>query len=91
MGIKMFQILIDYALIIAFIALTLDIIIQIYHISKGKSSNDISLKGCIVRIFGAVVLQIKFFSLNDVYLIFGQTIFLSVYMIYFLLIVYYKK
>lgn len=87
----MFKILIDYALIIAFVALTLDIIIQIYHINKRKSSGDISLKGCIIRIFGAGVLQIKFFSLNDAYLIFGQTIFLSIYMIYFLLIIHYKK
>ena len=87
----MLQILIDYALIVAFIALTTDVIIQILHIIKRKSSRDISIKGCIIRSFGALVLLIKFFLLSDVYLVIGQTIFLSVYLTYFLLIIYYRK
>ena len=87
----MFQIIIDYALIVAFIALTADIIIQILHITKRKSSRDISIKGCIIRSFGAFVLLIKFFLLSDTYLVIGQTIFLLVYITYFSLIIYYRK
>ena len=87
----MFQIIIDYALIVAFIALTADIIIQILHITKRKSSRDISIKGCIIRSFGAFVLLIKFFLLSDTYLVIGQTIFLLTYITYFSLIIYYRK
>jgi len=87
----MLQIIIDYALIVAFIALTTDVIIQILHIIKRKSSRDISIKGCVIRIFGAVVLLIKFFLLSDSYLVIGQAIFLLVYATYFLLIVHYRK
>ena len=87
----MLQIIIDYALIVAFIALTTDVIIQILHIIKRKSSRDISIKGCVIRIFGAVVLLIKFSLLSDSYLVIGQAIFLLVYATYFLLIVHYRK
>jgi len=87
----MLQIIIDYALIVAFIALTADIIIQILHITKRKSSKDISIKGCIIRSFGALVLLIKFFLLSDLYLVIGQTIFLLAYITYFSLIIYYRK
>ena len=87
----MLQLIVDYALIIAFIALTLDIIIQIIHIWKRKSSKDISIKGCIIRFVGALVLLTKFFLLKDTYLIFGQTLFMLTYTIYVFLIVYFRK
>jgi len=87
----MLQIIVDYALIVAFVALTADIIMQIFHIAKRKSSGDISIKGCIIRSFGALVLLIKFFLLSDIYLVIGQTIFLLSYATYFLLIIYYRK
>ena len=87
----MLQLIIDYALIIAFIALTLDIIIQIIHIWKRRSSKDISLKGCIIRFIGVLIILVKFFLLKDIYLIFGQTLLMLTYILYIFLIIYFRK
>jgi uncharacterized protein with PQ loop repeat len=87
----MANILIDYATIIALLALTLDILIQILHIWKRKSSLDISIKGATLRVAAATILLLKYVSIQEPFLLLGQAIFLSSYITYFILLIVYRK
>lgn len=83
--------LIDYATVIALLALTVDIFIQIIHIHKRKTSNDISIKGATIRVFAAAILLVKYVAITDLFLLTGQLIFLLVYIVYFAMLIFYKK
>jgi len=85
------QIIIDYAVLIAFFALSVDVIIQILHIIKRKSSKDISIKGSLIRLAAVVVFLIKFITTGDIVLIIGQAVFIFAYAIYFILLIHYRK
>jgi len=87
----MFEWFINYATIIAFFALTIDLILQIIHIYKRKSSKDLSLKGCLIRLIAGLILLIKFIATNDIYLTIGQGVFVFSYIIYFIMLIYYRK
>ncbi len=87
----MMEMILDYATVVAFIALTIDILFQITRIIKRKSSRDISINGCIIRLIAVFVLQIKFVILDDSWLIFGQALFNIFYLAYFILVIKYRK
>lgn len=83
--------IINYMTFIAFIALTLDVIFQIFRVAKKKSSGDISLRGCILRVIAVLIFEIKFILLDDPWLVLGQGIFGSIFLTYFFLVLLYRK
>ena len=83
-------ILLDYAVLIAFFATSIDTLIQIRHIHRRKSSKDLSILGCSIRLFSALIFTVKFYTTGDIYLIIGQTIFSTVFIIYFIILLYYR-
>ena len=85
------ELIINYITLIAFIALTLDVIFQILQVAKKKSSKEISIRGCILRIVAISILEIKFFLINDPWLIIGQGIFGSIFLTYFFLVLFYRR
>ena len=87
----MLELFINYITLIAFIALTLDLIFQISHVIKKKSSKDVSIAGCVVRIFAISILELKFILVNDSWLIVGQSIFGIVFLAYFALVLFYRN
>ena len=86
-----FETFINYITIIAYLALNLDIIFQIFHISKRKSSKDLSLKGCFMRLFAVLIITIKLFMNGDLYLLIGHGTLTVVYVIYVFMLVYYRS
>lgn len=87
----MLELLINYATAIAFIALFIDVILQIKKLIKLKSSKDISKHGCIMRLVALFILEVKFIVLNDFWLILGQGLFNILFIVYFVLILKYRK
>jgi len=84
-------ILFDYAVLIAFFATSIDTLIQIGHIYRRKSSRDLSILGCSIRLLSALIFTFKFYTTGDIYLIIGQTIFSIVFIIYFIMLLYYRN
>ncbi len=87
----MYKIIINYATLIAFIGLTLDNIIQIYHIIREKSSDNISFRGESIRLLAVIILLTKFILIKEYFLVIGQTIFLTTFVIYLFVIIKYHK
>jgi uncharacterized protein with PQ loop repeat len=83
--------ILDYGVLVAFFATSIDTLIQIKHVYKRKSSKDLSMLGCFIRLFAALIFTVKFYSTGDIYLIVGQTIFSTVYIIYFFMLLYYRR
>ncbi|MBI2043995.1 hypothetical protein HYT24_01385 [Candidatus Pacearchaeota archaeon] len=86
-----FQAIIDSAVLMAFFALSIDIIFQIFHILKRKSSKDLSLIGISLRLTASSIFLIKFITVGDLVLITGQAIFVTGFFIYVILLFYYRK
>ena len=83
--------LLNYITIFAYVAFTTETIFQIVHLYKRKSSLDISLNGCIIRLIAVLVVLIKFVSIDDWILIIGQIFLVTSYIIYFSLVIVYRK
>jgi len=62
----------DILTIASYLALNIDIVLQILRIYKTKSSRDISLTGLTIRYVSILVILYKFVSLGDLPLIIGQ-------------------
>lgn len=87
----MIELLVNYATAIAFIALTIDIMLQIRKLIRRKSAKDISRKGCTIRLIAILLLEAKFIVLKDFWLILGQGLFNVLFLVYFVLILKYRK
>ena len=87
----MLELFINYITVIAFIALTLDIIFQISQVIRVKSSRDISIGGCSVRLIAISILGIKFILVNDPWLVIGQGVFGIIFLTYFTLVLLYRR
>jgi uncharacterized protein with PQ loop repeat len=87
----MSALIVNYATGLAFFALAIDIILQIRHIWRRKSSADISIFGVFVRTAAASVFLIKFTLVNDAYLIMGQAVFVALLLVYIGLLVAYRE
>ena len=87
----MYEQLISFATVIAFIAFSADLIIQIYRVYRRKSSNDISARGTVIRTAGSLIILLKFINVDDPYLITGQIIITATIVTYLLMIVKYRK
>ena len=86
----MYELLISYATVIAYIAFSTDLVIQILRIYRRKSSNDVSARGTAIRTIGSLVILLKFISVDDIYLIIGQVLFTLTVATYLLMIIKYR-
>ncbi len=82
--------IIDFGAILAYIILSLGIVIQSIRVIKRKSAQDISILETILRTLASIVILIKMISIQDKYLIIGQSIFLVIYFLYIIIIAKYR-
>jgi len=82
---------INFGTLVAYAAFTIDILLQIRHIVKRKSSKDLSIKGCLIRLVAGLMFLIKMISTKDAILIIGQGVFSAVYTVYVLLLIRYRR
>jgi len=76
----------------SYVALTADVLFQIHHVYKHKSSNDISIVGLGIRYVAILIILYKFFTLGELPLVLGQLLLSITFTLYlFLVILYYKK
>jgi len=87
----MSETIVNYATTIAFLIACADLVIQIRHLNKRKSSHDISLLGAAMRFFAVNILLIKYSLLKDPVLIFGQATFNTLLGVYTFHIIKYRK
>jgi len=87
----MFELIVNYATLVVFVLFLFDNLVQIRHIWKRKSSKDVSLRGASMRFVAALILLIKYSTINDIYLIIGQSLFSITFATYFILLVKYRK
>ena len=83
--------LLDYATLIVYLAFAVDLLIQIFHVYKRKSSLDVSIKGIGIRLVGSTILALKMFTTQDVFLILGQSIFAVIVFGYLVILIHYRK
>lgn len=83
--------LLDVLTLLAYIALSADVIFQIRRIRITKSSHDISLAGLTVRYIAIIIIMVKFIKLGDFPLIFGQGIIAMTFTFYFILALTYFR
>jgi uncharacterized protein with PQ loop repeat len=79
----------DIATLLSYIALNIDILLQIARIYRTKSSKDLSLVGMSIRYAAILIILIKFISLSDLPLIIGQGLIAVTFTLYFVLSVVY--
>ena len=75
----------------AFIAFISDNLLQGIQIHTQKSSKDVSVIGETIRLSAVILLLVKFISLEDMYLIIGQSIMTVTLFFYYGSILYYSK
>ena len=78
----MIEFLINYATIAAFLLFCADLIYQLKQVPKTKDSSSVSTLGLAARATATIILLVKFISLNDLYLIGGQSIFSLLVLVY---------
>jgi uncharacterized protein with PQ loop repeat len=83
--------ILDWLTLLSYIALNVDVVLQIRRIHRTKSSKDLSLLGMIIRYVAIVVILIKFVSLNDAPLIIGQGLIALTFTVYFIYAVLYFR
>jgi len=76
--------------IISYIALNLDVLLQNYRVLAMRDSVDISLTGVLMRLFAVAVLAMKFQILDEWALFVGQSILAVNVAIYLLLVTRYR-
>ena len=86
----MLALLIDYATIVAYGALSIDVVFQINTIWTRKSSADVSILGVIIRTTAISIFLLKFLLLGDTIIIAGQSVFLVLMAVYISLLVMYR-
>ena len=81
--------LLDLLTLLSYIALNVDILLQIKQIYHTRSSHDLSLLGLSIRYAAILIILIKFISIRDLPLIIGQGLIALTFTTYFALAVYY--
>lgn len=81
--------LLDVATLFSYIALNIDILLQIKKIYQTKSSRDLSLLGMTIRYIAILIIFIKFYSLSDLPLILGQGLIVLTFTTYLMLAILY--
>jgi len=83
--------LLNLLTLISYIALNIDVILQLKRIYKTKSSKDLSLFGMAIRFAAIIIVLIKFISIKDTTLVVGQGLIAVTFTIYFILALSYFK
>ena len=78
---------INILLLFSYIALSVDVVLQIARIEQRHSSRDISIRGDLLRFAAVTVLVIKFVVLGDTVLIIGQSILSALLLIYTIMLI----
>ena len=81
--------LLDILTVLSYVALNVDILLQVKRIHGTKSSEDLSLTGLVVRYIAILIIMFKFLSLEDLPLILGQGLIVITFTIYLALAVSY--
>lgn len=79
--------ILDYSLILAYVAIITDISMQIARIYKRKSAADISILGTTVRFLATLVFLTKYVTIQDPFLTVGQSVFSVLLLAYLVLII----
>lgn len=82
--------LLDLLTLFSYVALNVDIVLQIKRIYYTKSSRDLSLFGMSVRYAAILIILIKFISISDLPLIIGQGLIVLTFTTYLVLALYYS-
>ena len=85
------DLLINYGALFAYVAFSVDLIIQMLRVHKRRSSEDVSSIGTTARLVGCVVILLKFVATNDPYLMIGQTLFTFAVASYLFVILRYRE
>ena len=84
--------ILDWLTLSSYIALNIDIVLQIRRIYQRKSSEDLSLLGMTIRYIAILIIIIKFAAIGDTSLIIGQGIAVITFGTYFALaLVYFRN
>jgi len=81
----------DWLTLLSYIALNIDIVLQIKRIYRRKSSEDLSLLGMTIRYVAIIIIVIKFVAIRDIALIIGQCIAVVTFGTYFTLALVYFR
>jgi hypothetical protein len=81
--------LLDLLTLLSYIALNVDVLLQIKRIYHTRSSRDLSLLGLSIRYIAILIILIKFISISDLPLIIGQGLIALTFTTYFALALYY--
>ena len=81
--------ILDFLTLLSYVALNIDIVLQIRRIYQTKSSYDLSLFGLTIRYVAILIILVKFVSLGDVSLVIGQGLITITFTAYFVLAVLY--
>ena len=83
--------ILNIATLVAFAAISVDLMLQIHRVVSRKSSADISLVGECIRLLAVAVVQVKLRFVGDPYLIIGQSCTLVLVACYVAVIIRYRK
>ena len=83
--------LINLLVIVSFVALNLDVLLQNYRLYQINESVDISLYGVALRLFAVIVLATKFYLLDERALFVGQLILAGNVTVYLVLVTRYRN
>jgi hypothetical protein len=83
--------LLNYGTILGFLILSFGLIFQIKKTLKHKSVEDIERKDVIARLIASLLIFVKMWQINDVYLIIGQSILMINLVTYFSLTIIFSK
>ena len=75
----------------SYLALTADILFQIRHVHKHRSSHDISITGLGIRYVAILIILYKFYTLGEWPLLLGQVCLTITFTLYLVLVVRYYK
>jgi hypothetical protein len=82
--------LINLLVIVSFVALNLDVLLQNYRLYQIRESVDISLSGVALRLFAVIVLATKFHLLDEGALFAGQSLLAVNVAVYLALVTRYR-
>lgn len=82
---------IDWATFISYVAFNVDLVFEIQKVMKTRDSKDVSLPGIFIRLSASALLVLKFVYIKDDALIVGQGIFTAILLVYFVLLMKFKK
>lgn len=83
--------ILDYAVLLAFSSFIVESLFQIRHTLKRKSSADISITGVTIRFLAGIIFVVKYLVIKDLFLLIGQVVFSSVFLVLLILVIIYRR